>query len=278
VQAVAHAAAVSGDGEGDEGEILTANVVGTWCALRAAVDAGASRFVCLSSINALGCVSGEQGALRLPLDDTHPCRPRSAYQFSKFAVEEACRAFASRYGIEALCLRPPFVSLPGDYRPDWRPDDFYVCVNEYWSYIDVRDLCAAVLSALRNPLPPEAIGGAFLVSAPDTTSGLRSLELLARHHPSISWQAADGLPAASYFADTPHRSLVDWSAAGKALDWKPRHSWRAEVAPDAGETDGAAGGMLSQPNGGACRRRIAGRAPDVPQAKPGLTTRRVRRP
>jgi nucleoside-diphosphate-sugar epimerase len=32
-------------------------------------------------------------------------------------MEDACRAFSARYGIDTVCLRPPFVALPEWYRP-----------------------------------------------------------------------------------------------------------------------------------------------------------------
>ena len=95
----------------------TANTHGTLTVLKAALDAGARRFVHASSSSVYG------GAAPLPTTEAAPMRPRSPYAVSKLAAEEYCRVFAELYGLETVALR--YFNV---YGPRQRPDATYAAV------------------------------------------------------------------------------------------------------------------------------------------------------
>jgi UDP-glucose 4-epimerase len=74
------------------------NARGTLCALTAARDAGASRFV-FSSSNA------PLGAGAYPASEDKPIAPLSPYGAGKAAGEAYCSAFHGSYGLEAVAVR-----------------------------------------------------------------------------------------------------------------------------------------------------------------------------
>ena len=83
------------------------NVQGTLNLLRAAVEAGVSRFVYLSSAKVFG--DPEQ----LPSRESDLPVPRETYALSKYICEEYCRKFHEQYGLEVVILRPYSVYGPG---------------------------------------------------------------------------------------------------------------------------------------------------------------------
>lgn len=84
------------------------NVDGTLNAARAALAAGARRFVFVSSIKALG--EGEPGRPWREDDEASPVDP---YGISKREAEVALHAFGLANGMEIVIVRPPLVYGPG---------------------------------------------------------------------------------------------------------------------------------------------------------------------
>ena len=221
VDAVIHLGAVPNDRD-DGALVMQTNVMGTWNVLQAAHECGVPRLVYFSSINAQGSVKGLRPPEYLPIDDHYPHHPLTPYQLSKHLGEEMCRSFSERYGLVTLCLRPTLVA-----HPDQNARTFLGAVqfnelwkHEYWGYVDVRDVCDAVLRCLRLE---NVLHDAFLLSADDTTVDVPSAELIERHYPDTAWPKVE---RADYFAGRPYRSLIDCSHARLVLGWQPQHSWR----------------------------------------------------
>jgi UDP-glucose 4-epimerase len=83
-----------------------ANAEATALLARAAIDAGARRFVFVSSVKAAGEVSAKG-----PLAEDDPPQPRDAYGRSKLAAERLLAGLAA--AIEISIVRPPLVYGPG---------------------------------------------------------------------------------------------------------------------------------------------------------------------
>ncbi len=223
VDAVVHLGAMSSDRRNAADEVLAVNVQGTWNVLQACAEAGVGRVVYFSSINALGCVGGHRPPEYLPVDDFHPRHPMTAYQLSKHLAEEVCRSYTERYGIVTICFRPAFVlntaqpipwwrRFPAEARVEWGKD-------ELWAYVDIQDVCDAVLLALKA----EGIQhDAFLLSAKDTSLDIPTAELVQKYWSHLPWRG----DLAAYVADNPYRALIDTSHAAQALGWEAKRSWR----------------------------------------------------
>lgn len=224
--AIVHAAALLGRAEESPDQIMAVNLLGTWNVLSAGVAAGVRRIVFLSSVAALGVFKGERVPDYLPLDDAHPCYPRTAYATSKRLAEEMCRFMSEAHGLSVVCLRPPGVWARDTYamiegerakRPEFEWDPFW----EYGAFLDLRDLSRACLRALVCDM---AGFRCVLVSSSDiTTSGRTSRELVQLVHPGLEWRGG------AEYETEPHRTLVDIEPARQLLDWSPRHTWRAFV-------------------------------------------------
>ncbi|MGC8667151.1 MAG: NAD-dependent epimerase/dehydratase family protein [Chthonomonadales bacterium] len=227
MDAVVHLAAVPGDRSGNPNEVFTTNVVGTWNVLLAAAEAGVERVIFFSSVNSLGNFQGHRTTLYFPIDDAYPRHPVSPYQLSKHLGEEMCRSFTLRTGMVTIALRPMFVTHP-EYYAHWKDPSFYGFHREtrgkvdYWSYVDVRDVVAAVMASLTAQ---GLAHDAFLLAAEDTTLDIPTPDLIARHYPDVPWR----VDRDAYFAENPYRSVVDCTHAREVLGWWPSHSWRQEI-------------------------------------------------
>lgn len=85
------------------------NVAGTLRVARAARQAGARRFVFVSSIKAVA----ESSAGREALSELVPPRPLDHYGVSKLEAERALREYGGQSGLEVVIVRPPLVYGPG---------------------------------------------------------------------------------------------------------------------------------------------------------------------
>ncbi len=84
------------------------NVTGTGNVLAAAAAAGATRFLLMSSVKAMG--EEEVGVF----DETAECHPASPYGRSKLAAERLLFQRAGELGVHAVVLRLPMVYGPGN--------------------------------------------------------------------------------------------------------------------------------------------------------------------
>jgi len=87
------------------------NVAGTLRIARAALAAGAKRFIFVSSIKAMG--EAEPGTPQRPWTEADTPMPVDAYGISKLEAEAALRAYGAEAGLEVVIVRPPLVYGPG---------------------------------------------------------------------------------------------------------------------------------------------------------------------
>ncbi len=76
------------------------NAAGTLNLLRAAHDQGVGRFIHVSTSEVYGT------ALRVPMDENHPCFPETVYGGAKLAGEAYARAYNRTYGLPTVIVRP----------------------------------------------------------------------------------------------------------------------------------------------------------------------------
>jgi nucleoside-diphosphate-sugar epimerase len=144
---VVHCAAIAHLGAAPEATIFANNVSTSLNVLLAAETATVPRLVYASSQSALGLAYSPavRAPDRIPVDETHPCRPVEAYGLSKLAGEQACEMVARRTGMRIAALRFPVI---------WSPDGFDAHVakrlgnpaqgaKSQWAYVDVRDAARA---------------------------------------------------------------------------------------------------------------------------------------
>ncbi|TDK52822.1 UDP-glucose 4-epimerase family protein [Pseudomonas moraviensis] len=87
----------------------TVNVGHTLKLARSAAQAGAKRFIFVSSVK----VNGEGTALGRPYRETDTPQPADAYGISKMEAEEGLRSLANETGMEVVIIRPVLVYGPG---------------------------------------------------------------------------------------------------------------------------------------------------------------------
>jgi UDP-glucose 4-epimerase len=227
VDAVIHMAAIMADAPGLEDLMLSVNIQGAWNVLISCVESGVPRLVNFSSLQALGHSSPHHTALYLPLDDSVPRQPATTYQISKHVVEEMCQAYAGQHGLVIVSLRPTHVYQPVPEGDQWwhllEETQAGVATKDYWSFVDVRDVCQAALLSLTAPLAGHQ---AFLLASDYTHARRSTLELVKKYYPRFPWPKVQ---PEDYVRDNPYRSLLDCSQAKKVLDWQPNYSQREEI-------------------------------------------------
>lgn len=152
--------------------MLDVNVGGTVRVVRAAAAAGATRVVYASTS---GAVAVSRDSSFMGGEDSAYAREVTAgwpYYRTKIAAEEGARAAAARDGVQLVCMRPTLLLGPGDRRlsscrsvldllrrkvPFVPPGGF--------SMVDVRDVAAAFLAAMKRGRPGEA----YLLGAKNMT-------------------------------------------------------------------------------------------------------------
>ncbi|MFY7951193.1 MAG: NAD-dependent epimerase/dehydratase family protein [Armatimonadaceae bacterium] len=221
--AVAHLGAIPGPVAGKEDAVLASNAQGTWNVLLACVAHGIRRAVCYSSVNAFGCFGVERTAPYLPGDDQTPPDTRNPYQLAKHLVEEIAEHFARVHAMTVLCPRPVYCPQPSAYAHfnQWDPTTppSRSALSEFFSYVDVRDVCEATVAALEKDITGYA---SFLLAADDTTVGVPTAELVERFYGDVSWIQ----DKKAWLARGTHTGLIDCRVAKTLLGWQPRHSWR----------------------------------------------------
>lgn len=230
MEAVIHLAAIPFDVEGQAELVLDTNIHGTYNILLAAQEAGVRRVVYFSSINALGQSQKNHPGLYLPLDDDVPPYAVNNYELSKHTGEAMCLAFARRGGLSAVSLRPTLVTHPGPSRFAWfrmLPEDFMIqgATGDFWSYVDVRDVAAAVALSLEAKIETHQ---AFLLTADESRKRIPTAEIVEKYYPQLPWPK---ISKEEYLAKGEFISLVDCSAAKQVLGWQPKYS---QFDPDAG--------------------------------------------
>lgn len=199
-------------------EIFKVNVLGTVNLLESCVEKKIRRVIFASSISCLGFVYQKQlpHPQYFPIDEKHPANPKDTYGLSKLIGEYICQAYTERYGIETICLRPPWIWFPEEaktYEPFVKIHEAWPCL--LWAYQDARDAARAFRLAI-------AVRGVkherILVTSNDNGTKYPTFNLIARHYPSLKKVCQNKLTAKA--------SLVNIRKAKKILNYRPKYTWK----------------------------------------------------
>ena len=200
------------------------NVGGTANVLEAARGAGTARIVFVSTG---GAIYGEGEGQRLPLDESAPIAPLSAYGQSKFAAEGYLALYERLYGLSGMSLRLGNVYGPrqdplgeagviaifcGLLRSGGRPTVFGDGTQTR-DYLYVGDVVAAALAAAGS----EATGPINIGTGRET-SVLELADALARLGAAESFEPEFAPPRAGEV----QRITLDASRAERELAWHPQ--------------------------------------------------------
>jgi UDP-glucose 4-epimerase len=217
--AVVHTAAIAAPIHDPAHVVFSNNVLSTFNLLEAAIDLGCRQFINFSSESVPGFIFARKPFKPdyLPIDEKHPVRAQDPYALSKWVGELLCEQAASYAGIRCTSLRPASVQDENTYERDLGPvvRDASVTSGNYGAYIDVHDLCDAVVLAIETDLPGHEV---FYIASPDTAGGHPLAETLRRHYDAggVELRPLDRLDA----------SPVSSEKARRLLGWHPSRSWR----------------------------------------------------
>jgi UDP-glucose 4-epimerase len=220
MDAVVHLAALISGDPAKGTEIFRVNALGTFIALDAARLAGAKRFLCASSINAMGTVcyriSGRPPVYEsMPVDEDFPCVPEDPYSLSKLVNEQTCAAFHRAWGITTAAFRLAGVWSAEEYarakKAGLRPTERWS--DSLYNWVHVKDVAEGIRRALEAPALPGF--GVYNLCAADTTCPEPTMEILRRFRPDL---------AASLRAPLAGRTgLISIERARRTFSYEPRY-------------------------------------------------------
>lgn len=230
IDAVVHLAARPHPTAGTPYEVFRTNTSATFNVLDQAAQQGIRRAVIASSINAFGVPLNHHDILPayLPIDEDIPIALDDWYSLSKFVDERTAEMMHSRWGIDVLALRIPYVRSIAALREyaatiESSPE-FARLGREGWAYLALEDVVELILTGLRAPLSGAHV---VLAAAVDILSYRPTEELIEQYLP--------GVPRHRPFPG--HSGLIDIDRVAALLGWAPAHSIR-----DTDENDGDTSG------------------------------------
>jgi nucleoside-diphosphate-sugar epimerase len=216
---VVHTAAIPQPGKNAPHVVFGNNLMSTFNVLEASIAHGVKRFVNFSSETAPGFIFAYRPFKPdyLPVDEEHPIRPQDPYATAKWFGELLCDRAVERADIRCTSIRPCWVQDEGSYERNLGPivRDPAVLIGNYCSYVDVHDLCDAVVRVLETDLPGHEV---FYVASPDTIGG-HPLERTVREH-------YDGDGIVFRPVEREDASAISSAKAMRLLGWTPKRSWR----------------------------------------------------
>ena len=190
------------------------NMLSTFNTLEAAIVAGARRFVNFSSETVPGFIFAQRPFEPdyLPVDEEHPVRPQDPYATAKWFGELLCDRAVERSDMRCTSIRPCWVQDEGSYERNLGPivRDPSVLIENYCSYVDVYDLCDAVVLVIETDLPGHEV---FYIASPDTIGGHPLVETVTTHYgaKTIEFRPLDREDA----------SAISTAKAERMLGWTP---------------------------------------------------------
>jgi nucleoside-diphosphate-sugar epimerase len=217
--AIVHFAAVPRVMIEPDNKTFSANVVGTYNVIEAAMKLGVRKVIIASSETTYGVcfAEGDKDYHSFPLEEDYDTDPMDSYGLSKVVNEKTARAFAMRYGADIYALRIGNVIEPHEYAnfPGYLDNPMSRKRNA-WSYIDARDLGEIVHLCLEK----DGLGFQVFNAVNDTiTADLPTPEFLAKFCPDTPVTRQMGQDEAP----------ISNRKAREVLGFKEAHPWKAYV-------------------------------------------------
>jgi nucleoside-diphosphate-sugar epimerase len=225
--AVVHLAAIPAPGRTANSATFDANVTSAYHVFEAARRSGVRNVVYASTEIIFG-LPFTTPPDSLPVDESSPARPESAYGLSKLVMEQMAEQFC-RWDpeLKMFGLRFSNVQEPGDYAAFARfQHDPLARRWNLWGYIDVRDAAQAVRRALQSDRRGAEV---YVVANAETVVRTPNRELVDRCFPGTPLDAARG----------PNETLLSIAKARRVLGFEPEHHWWSEPALDDGPVEGS---------------------------------------
>jgi nucleoside-diphosphate-sugar epimerase len=170
------------DYQADKEALFQTNVEGTVNVLESARKLGVAKFVYISSIEAIGPISGKE----VPADETQPCRPVNSYGESKLEAENrvlragvelnmdvAVLRLGNVYGPESLSFVLPVAGTVLAANKSWLYSNWHLY---RWNPVYIDDAVAGIMSAS----VAKGRGGIYIISGGEPTTLGRLAEVIAR--------------------------------------------------------------------------------------------------
>lgn len=221
-EAVVHLAAV-GPQYYAPSRVYENNTLAAYHVLTAAGEAGAD-VVWTSSESVYGWVFAEGQVLpdALPVSVDHACRPEDQYGVSKVAAEATAEAVARRYEVPVTTIRPSWIQHPGAYEcTDAGGEDV---VDNFWSYVDVRDVVRLIQAALESPPDGE-----------ETVQAAAAENYVGRPTRELFEESFGSVPTPCDLTGT--ESALSTANAAATYDWEPEYSYHEAATDDLGPWD-----------------------------------------
>ena len=215
-QGICHLAANPAPSGQAQIDVFDNNVISAHNLMQAAGDLGVSRVIYASSEMATGLLTEGSVPTQIPFDETERHPSPNAYALSKYISEVIADSVAVRYPQTAwVGLRINNVITPDGYdrfQDEW--DDPSLSKDNFWSYIDARDVGNAYRAALEGTSSGHEV---CLIAAADTRAKRGLRELMAEFYEGYDRFANDYEDPRSAFNCTKMKVLFGWT---------PIHSWR----------------------------------------------------
>jgi UDP-glucose 4-epimerase len=196
------------------------NIMTTYNVMQAAGDFGVSRFVYASSEMATGWLTTDQLPPKFPFDENDRVNTPNAYALSKYMGEVIADSMALRYPKMAMMsLRINNVIGEEQYeRLEYRRKHYpQEGSNNFWSYIDARDVGSAFRAAVEGKSSGHEV---FLIAAADTCIDVPIQE---------AFKVRFGVAGNFAPGHSPFKSAFNCGKMKKFFGWEAKHSWRDQV-------------------------------------------------
>jgi nucleoside-diphosphate-sugar epimerase len=207
--ALVHMAAIPAPGHHPDHEVHNNNVMGSYNALRAAVEVGIQRVCQASSVNATGLAYSRWPRFDyFPLDEEHPTYNEDPYSLSKWICEEQADSFARRYeGMTISSMRFHWVVPERAAAMQARGySQTNAGVKNLWAYTRFDSAAQACLLSLTADFKGHEV---FYITAPDTIVDTPSLELKQKFFPDVPVRG-DLSGYKSFFNSSKAERLLGW--------------------------------------------------------------------